>query len=152
MTDWKHWNSSNYAAKCSYCGRDIHTSEGRWRAKREDGTNKNWYACHNCIPPPDQGKDASPPTKPTMTPEIPPSKPGEILSSSTPEPTAEEPVVVPSSTSYTPENRIMKAHDDNMLSYELTRNMISKLTLSIEELTKAMNARTKILEEQLKGG
>ena len=162
MTDWKHYNSSKYAAKCCYCGRDIHTSEGRWNAVKDEITGKGrWNACHNCIAPPDVGKDASPPAKPTSMPETPPVKP---FSSSTSATTVESPSVEPSnnacvSTSYAMPThtydhttRIQKAHDDNMLSQELTRNCIALLITSLNNVCNAINERTRILEEQVKKG
>ena len=140
MTDWTHYNASKYAAKCCYCNRDIHTSEGRWVAPHEDGTKGRFNACHNCIAPPQTGVSASPPPKPSSVP------------SSNPEPTVEKPVVVPSSTtSFTPISPIAKAHEDNMLSYELTRVEMRALTQAIRDATNAICERTRVLVTQLEG-
>ena len=157
MTDWKHFNSSQYAAKCCYCNRDIHTSEGRWNAVKDSATGKGrWNACHNCIPPPEKGKDASPPAKPDGVPNAPPSLPVSP-SGGTPEPTEEKPVVPSSTQTYTPENSWAKAHDDNMLSYELTRICMTKLTEELhiiaEQISHVVTQQTKrneLLEK--KGG
>ena len=160
MTEWTHYNASKYAAKCCYCNRDIHTSEGRWTAPHTDGTKGRFNACHNCIAPPAQGMSADPPPKPTndtrnapsSNPAIPLDNPSSVVIPPSIDNTAK-----PTHT-YTPENRIARAHDENMLSAELTRNEIHALNAnvtllreSLHALTNAMNERTRVLVTQLEG-
>jgi hypothetical protein len=128
MTEWfKYDNGKGF--RCPLCAKEVIADERRWWNRTTKAV-----ICNNCY-------DERNPGIPLRTPSSPPSialRANEVSERNT---------------------AIAKAHEDNMLSYELTRICVTKQTealdkvrASLDALVACMNARTKILEEQLKGG
>ena len=138
--EWQHYNSSKYEAKCDYCKRDIHTSEGRWVQKKADGRGR-WNACHNCIAPPTREERSPPPLggeTPSVTPKI-----DSPACPQTPSPPERTP------TASSREDAIAAAHRENMESAKATRNCIVLLVAAIEESNKIHAKRNELLSKKV---